>query len=93
MPLSRHQCPDLPLDAIQRLEPGIPPHQVEDVMDMVHRQRKRIGRLKATDLKGFNNLLNEVWELLSRHKAAKDLDIDYPALKRPRDSGAFDGAA
>jgi hypothetical protein len=38
------------------------------------------------------HLLNEVWGLLSRQKAAKDLDVGYPKLKRLLDSGANDGA-
>ena len=79
MPSSQHQWEHIPLATIQRLKPGILRDRVDARMDQVNRQRKRIGRPKATGPKGLNNLLNEVWGLVSRQKAAKDLDVGYPA--------------
>ena len=93
MPSTQHQCAHIPLPTIQQLERRNLQDRVEAVMDLVHRQRKRIGFPK-----GFNKRFNEVLKRLnsgdtSRRQVARELGIGYATFKHLLGSRANDGVA
>jgi DNA invertase Pin-like site-specific DNA recombinase len=73
--------------AYAQLERGILRERVKAGMERARRQGHHIGRPRVTDRRGFKRRFGVVLERLqhgqvSRHQAARELDIGYATLKR-----------
>jgi putative DNA-invertase from lambdoid prophage Rac len=77
--------------AYAQLERGILRERVKAGMERARKQIQRIGHPKVTDRKGFSKRLGDILQRLiklllkgdiSRHQAAKELNIGYATLKR-----------
>lgn len=78
--------------AYAQLERGILRERVKAGMERARAQGHQIGRPRVMDRKGFKSRFGAVLERLtlgqvSRHQAARELNIGYATLKRLIDSG------